>query len=102
MISAGLENEVRNLYTSGVLKLGTTASNAIGYKEMLLYISKKITFDEAVELIKRNTRRYAKRQITWFSRYPSISAVPDFGNRILSAYELYDSIAADISACCRP
>ena len=40
----------------------------VGYREMFDYFDGKITYDEAVRLIKRNSRRYAKRQMTWFRR----------------------------------
>ncbi len=45
-----------------------TARQAIGYKEILDYLDKKLTLEEAVELIKRHTRNLAKRQITWFKK----------------------------------
>ena len=64
MISSGLEAEVRALYESG--KLCGTASQAIGYKEMLDFIHGDISLECAVELIKRKSRNYAKRQLTWF------------------------------------
>ena len=47
---------------------GLTASAAIGYKELKPYLDGKLTLDEAVENLKRETRRYAKRQLTWFRR----------------------------------
>ena len=68
MISAGLENEVRELYASGCLYPDTTAGQAIGYKEMLDYIRGIDTLEAAVEKIKLGTRRYAKRQLTWLRR----------------------------------
>ena len=64
MLEVGLENEVRTL----AHRLGKTASQAIGYKELISYINGKISYDEAVELLKKNTRNYAKRQLTWFRR----------------------------------
>ncbi|MBR5885402.1 MAG: tRNA (adenosine(37)-N6)-dimethylallyltransferase MiaA [Alistipes sp.] len=64
MINAGLEAEVR-----AVLPYRDCNSlRTVGYSEMFDYFDGKITFDEAVELIKRNSRRYAKRQTTWFGR----------------------------------
>lgn len=42
----------------------------IGYKEMFYYLDNKITLDEAVEMIKKGSRNYAKRQLTWFRRDP--------------------------------
>ena len=47
---------------------GKTALQALGYKEILAYLQGLLTFEEAVELLKRDTRRYAKRQLTWFRR----------------------------------
>lgn len=66
MIDEGLVDEVRSLYTDGLLLPNTTAAQAIGYKEIVTYLEGKCTLDEAVELIKLSTRRYAKRQLTWF------------------------------------
>lgn len=65
MIEAGLVNEVKNLLEYGLDK-NTQSLKAIGYKEVISYIDKEINLDEMVELIKRNSRRYAKRQLTWF------------------------------------
>lgn len=64
MVAEGLEAEAR-----AVLPYRDCNSlKTVGYAEMFDYFDGKITFDEAVELIKRNSRRYAKRQITWFGR----------------------------------
>lgn len=65
MIKHGLEREARILFD----KYGeVNALKAIGYKEFCAYFKGESSFDETVALIKRNTRRYAKRQITWFKR----------------------------------
>lgn len=64
MIADGLEAEVRALLPYR----NCNALHSVGYTEMFDYIDGKISLDEAVELIKRNTRRYAKRQLTWFRR----------------------------------
>jgi tRNA dimethylallyltransferase len=64
MLQNGLLNEVKGLYSSRHLN----ALNTVGYKELFDYLYNKISYEKAVELIKRNSRRYAKRQITWFSR----------------------------------
>lgn len=65
MIDNGLVQEVKNLYTnypkSKILK------RAIGYKEIIGYLDNKITLEEAVDEIKKNSRHYAKRQYTWFN-----------------------------------
>ncbi len=65
MIEEGLLSEVRSLYQAGLLSCGT-ASQAIGYKELVEYIEGRCTLDEAVESLKLASRRYAKRQLTWF------------------------------------
>lgn len=64
MLSAGLEKEAREYYSS----CGKTAAQAIGYKELAPYFDGEKTLDEAVESLKQSTRRYAKRQLTWFRR----------------------------------
>lgn len=69
MLDAGLENEARQMLG----KQGLTARQAIGHKELQPYIDGKITLDEAVEGLKRETRRYAKRQLTWFRRNENIN-----------------------------
>jgi len=69
MIEQGLVNEVENLLDITNGKLSKTAAQAIGYKEIIEYINGKCSFDDAVYTIKKNTRNYAKRQLTWFRRY---------------------------------
>jgi len=70
MMSEGFLEEVRRLSERGP---GREASQALGYKEMLAHLRGEIAdLDEAVELIKRNTRRFAKRQLTWFRAFPQI------------------------------
>lgn len=66
MVNQGLIDEVSDL----LIKYPNqpTALQAIGYKEIALYLLNQITLDEAIDLIKRDTRRYAKRQISWFRR----------------------------------
>ncbi len=66
MIRDGLESEVRALYEKGLLIKNSTAAQAIGYKELIDFIEGNIALSEAVELIKLSSRRYAKRQLTWF------------------------------------
>ena len=67
MMEEGLLDEVSALYRSGILKKGTTAAQAIGYKEIISYLDGECSLSEAVELLKLSTRRYAKRQMKWFS-----------------------------------
>lgn len=67
MIESGLEDEVRKLLASG-LSLENVSMQGLGYKEMIEYITGNITEEEAIYRIKRDSRHYAKRQITWFKR----------------------------------
>ena len=67
MIEAGLFGEVSSLLAAGV-PADSTAMQAIGYKEAARCLKGELSREEAAELIKLNSRRYAKRQITWFSR----------------------------------
>jgi len=64
MMAEGLEAEARSVYHLREL----SSLQTVGYREMFEYFDGKCTLEEAVELIKRNTRRYAKRQMTWFRR----------------------------------
>ena len=86
MVASGLFEEVEGLLQSG-LSPESTAMQAIGYKEAALFLSGAIGREEAVALIKQNSRRYAKRQVTWFSRSPdalflSWDGTPDFENAL--------------------
>ena len=65
MIEQGLVEEVRGLYEAGALG-NTTAGQAIGYKELVGYLQGSLSLEDAVDAIKVRTRRYAKRQISWF------------------------------------
>lgn len=65
MIEAGLIEEVEHILSLGYSK-SLNALNTVGYKEIISYLENQITLDRAIELIKRNTRRFAKRQLTWF------------------------------------
>ena len=66
MFDMGLKEEVEELYSKGYLREPATAAGAIGYKELISHILGKSTLDEAKEEIKLASRRYAKRQLTWF------------------------------------
>lgn len=68
MVNDGLLEEVRGLVTHGV-DTAAPALRSIGYAELVEYLDGATDMDEAVRLIKRNSRRYAKRQLTWFRRY---------------------------------
>jgi tRNA dimethylallyltransferase len=68
MIASGLVEEARNLYPYSKLN----ALKTVGYQELFRYFDKKISLEEAIEEIKTNTRRYAKRQMTWFRKNKEI------------------------------
>ena len=67
MISLGLVDEVSSLLKT--VDESCTSMQAIGYKEIVQYLKGELTLNEASELIKLSSRRYAKRQVTWFKRY---------------------------------
>lgn len=71
MLKDGLIEEVMSLYKMGCNR-SNTSMQGIGYKEILWYIRGKSTYDESIELLKRNSRRYAKRQLTWFKKNKNI------------------------------
>lgn len=72
MLEAGLLEEAKEFFKMNPSK---TAFNAIGYKELKPFIDGDLAFDVCVENLKRETRRYAKRQITWFKRNKNINWV---------------------------
>lgn len=72
MMEKGLVDEVNKLVEMGYDK-STIAMQGIGYKEILSYLRGEITLDEAVYVLKRDTRHYAKRQLTWFRRMKNVT-----------------------------
>ncbi|MGN1002342.1 MAG: tRNA (adenosine(37)-N6)-dimethylallyltransferase MiaA, partial [Oscillospiraceae bacterium] len=82
MAEQGLFEEVQSLLDEG-LSENCTAMQAIGYKEPAQALKGEIRREEAIALIKQNSRRYAKRQLTWFSRAEGVLSIrwghqPDF------------------------
>ncbi|MEO5648147.1 MAG: tRNA dimethylallyltransferase, partial [Chitinophagaceae bacterium] len=71
MFEEGIVQEVRELLEYRQLK----ALQTVGYQELFEYFDGKISLDTAKQLIKKNTRQYAKRQMTWFMRDPAITWV---------------------------
>ncbi len=69
MLRDGLEAEVRALYADGLLDSRYIAAQAIGYKEFLPYLTGACTLADAADQVRLSSRRYAKRQLTWFRRY---------------------------------
>lgn len=81
MLANGLIAEVESLLAAGYAR-DTVALRSFGYKELIAYLDGKSTYLEAVEQLKQNTRRFAKRQLTWFRKDTRIewidrSAIPD-------------------------
>ncbi len=72
MLELGLENEVKNLISSYGLTRDNQSMGGIGYKEFFDYFENKISYEEMVDLIKKNSRHYAKRQLTWFKKMPNV------------------------------
>ena len=81
MMENGLVEEVRTLKSMGCHR-GQTSMQGLGYKEILDYLDGRCTLDEAVYVLKRDTRHFAKRQLTWFKRERDVRwlNLPDFGN----------------------
>lgn len=89
MIRQGLEEEVRTLRARGVTR-EMTSMQGLGYKEMMDYLDGLIPYEEAVRRIQRDTRHFAKRQLTWFRRERDVTWIrkQDYGrdpDRILAA-----------------
>ncbi len=81
MFDMGLEEEVQKIRDMGV-KSKHTSMQGIGYKEVFPYLDGHISLEETKDIIKQGTRRYAKRQITWFKREENTSFVPADFKRI--------------------
>ncbi|MEJ6950543.1 tRNA (adenosine(37)-N6)-dimethylallyltransferase MiaA [Natronospora cellulosivora (SeqCode)] len=71
MIKDGLIEEVKDIIDSGY-DLGSTALQGLGYKEIINFLNGKYPLEEAVRILKRDTRHFAKRQLTWFRRDKNI------------------------------
>jgi len=85
MLEAGLEAEARKLFADGLISEKAPAYQAIGYKELLPYFAGEETLSDAADRIRQNSRRYAKRQITWFKRYKDAIVIhPDDENGMRS------------------
>ena len=88
MVENGLEEEVKKLKSMGCTR-DMVSMQGLGYKEILDYLSGDLTLDEAIYILKRDTRHFAKRQLTWFKREKEVSWInqEDFAfdrNRILN------------------
>ena len=97
MMESGLLEETKSLLEEGVFARNSTAAQAIGYKELLAYFGGEESLAEAVERLKTATRRYAKRQITWFSAKPYVCWVDaDAEGRMRAEEEILSDILARI------
>ena len=90
MLDEGLVDEARRLYPHRALN----ALQTVGYRELFDWFEGRTTYEEAVELIKRNTRRYAKRQMTWFRRDTEIHwFAPDDDEAIFACIDRFRAAA---------
>ena len=105
MMNEGLVDEVESLWKNGLLKPEYTAASAIGYKEIVEYLENKTTLGEAIEKIKLSSRRYAKRQLTWFRHVEGAvhlfvdnenGEMKNYGNLLLEAEQLFSRQVEDI------
>ena len=88
MVKEGLIEEVKSLYDKNINTI--PINTAIGYKELYKYFDNEISLNDAIELIKRNSRRYAKRQYTWFNNQMDVKWFDvdfnDFNNTVNNVY----------------
>ena len=93
MLELGLINEVKKFYDLNIRSKALLTG--IGYKEIYSYLDGKITLDEAIDLIKKNSRHYAKRQYTWFNHQMNVkwfnTCYNDFNKTILEVEEYIES-----------
>ncbi|MBE6738967.1 MAG: tRNA (adenosine(37)-N6)-dimethylallyltransferase MiaA [Ruminococcaceae bacterium] len=86
MVQSGIVEEAKSMRDKGY-----TSAQAIGHKEFYDYLDGKVSLEEAIEKLKRETRRYAKRQLTWFRRNENINWVySDIQNAEVAATELLE------------
>ena len=89
MLQEGLVQETERLWKAGVFEVNATAAGAIGYKEILPYLQGHISLQQATEDLKTATRRYAKRQMTWFYAKPWVTWIDaDTGSGMRSFEEI--------------
>ncbi len=90
MFEIGLLEEAESVYRSEYKK-ALKECKVVGYSELIEYFEDKISLDEAISKIKQNTRRYAKRQYTWFNNIAGAKTIAEFGN---NAFEKCDKLVA--------
>lgn len=99
MLASGLVEETKKLRAMGVFNICPTAAQAIGYKELFPYLDGQATLIEVTEALKTATRRYAKRQITWFAAKPyvlritadEVGGVKEFEDIVNNAENLFSA-----------
>ncbi len=93
MVENGLVDEVRHLVNLGYAD-SIISMQGIGYKEILEYLRNNSTLEQAIENIKQGTRRYAKRQITWFKRINDIKwfNIDKYGNNVNMLNEIFEYV----------
>jgi len=101
MLERGLADEVRSLLDSGLTR-EHTAMQAIGYKEFCAAFAGDCTFEEAAELVKRESRRYAKRQLSWLRRDPNVRWIlwkksPDIAKGLSDSTEFLEIFGYNIA-----
>ena len=94
MAEAGMVEEAYNAYKQGI---GNTVCQAIGYKELIPYFEGKSTLPECLEVLKQETRRYAKRQLTWFRRDERINWI--YMDENLTEKNIIDNCKKYIAKC---
>ncbi len=91
MLNNGLVEEVRDIYNK--YKQFPTAMQGLGYKEVVQYLKNEYSYEQMVEKLKMETRRYAKRQLTWFRRYANMIW---FDKEKMSMNEMIDAIMSGL------
>lgn len=90
MVRRGLVHEVRGLLERGY-RPELVSMQGLGYKEIVWFLHNRCPLEEAVDLLKRNTRRFAKRQLTWFRRYSNIKWID------MDRYDSIERVADEIA-----
>jgi tRNA dimethylallyltransferase len=98
MIEKGLVDEVSGLREKGYSPI-LNSLNTVGYKEVFDFLEGKLTREDMIELIKRNTRRFAKRQLTWFRADKRIHWIKV--NEVTNWEEVVKRIYEEFKACLR-
>ncbi len=91
MMRKGLLQETESLLKTNP---GRTPLQALGYKEMQLFLNGRVSMEESVDLLKKRTRAYAKRQYTWFNKEPGVEWVDITG--IINAEDIYGKVVTDV------